>query len=66
MAPMSPHYAATAPDEFSARLAVAMEVVENGLAATGVDGSQVPRAEMAAAVFQLLPWPIPRAAGKRP
>lgn len=47
-------------DSFSKRLATAMNIVDAGLAAECVDINQVPRAEMAAAVFRLLPWPIPK------
>lgn len=47
-------------DGFSMRLGTAVEVIEAGLAALGVDAAKVPKFEMAAAVFRLLPWPIPR------
>lgn len=49
-------------DPFVKRLATAMDIVDSGLAATGLDAAKVPRSEMAAAVFKLLPWPIPWAA----
>jgi hypothetical protein len=54
-------YGEQGPDEdpFSKRLATAMDIVDAGLATNSVDASKVPRAEMAAAVFRLLPWPIP-------
>lgn len=48
-------------DSFSRRLATSIDVVELGLKAAGIDASKVPRSEMAAAVFRLLPWPIPKA-----
>jgi hypothetical protein len=47
-------------EHFGPRLAAAMEIVEAGLAAKGVDTAKVPRYEMAAAVYLLLPWPVPK------
>lgn len=44
---------------YSRRVATAIRIVNAGLDAEGVDGDLVPRAEMAGAVFELLPWPIP-------
>lgn len=44
---------------FSTRLGLAVDIVDAGLSATGVDPSEVPKYEMAAAVMRLLPWPIP-------
>jgi hypothetical protein len=47
-------------EHFGPRLAAAMEIIEAGLAAKGVDAARVPRYEMSAEVYRLLPWPIPK------
>jgi len=60
------HGVDAADPSFSPRLALAIDIVRAGLAAKGVDVEKVPSAEMAAEVFKLMPWPIPRATQKKP
>lgn len=61
--PPAPAYHGPGTDDpdFGKRLAAAMDIIESGLAAQGVDATKVPRAQMAAEVYRLLPWPIPKA-----
>jgi len=59
-APFVAERPATYETGFNERLSTAINFVEAGLAATGVDRERVPRHLMMDAVFNLLPWPIPR------